>query len=132
MKEEKVRKHTSSIKPNLTNENKKARLQWCVDMLEHENLQGNPRFKSLFIMFSLMRSGSFLLTNLRGTICFPTKISLTVLVRARTTSLSSCSCVSPVIQDLRMEFSLSMERLVVFLWLHLRVLRVVLTDRLLQ
>jgi hypothetical protein len=48
MKEGKVSKHTSSIKPYLTNENKKARLQWCVDMLEHESLHGNPRFKSLF------------------------------------------------------------------------------------
>jgi hypothetical protein len=48
MKEGKVRKHTSSIKPHLTNDNKKARLQWCVDMLEHESLHGNPRFKSLF------------------------------------------------------------------------------------
>jgi hypothetical protein len=48
MKEGKVTKHTSSIKPYLTNENKKARLQWRVDMLEHESLHGNPRFKSLF------------------------------------------------------------------------------------
>jgi hypothetical protein len=48
MKEGKVRKHTSSIKSHLTDDNKKARLQWCVDMLEHESLHGNPRFKSLF------------------------------------------------------------------------------------
>jgi hypothetical protein len=47
MKEGKVRKHTSSIKPHLTDDNKKASLQWCVDMLEHESLYGNPRFKSL-------------------------------------------------------------------------------------
>jgi hypothetical protein len=48
MKEGKVRKHTSSITPYLTNKNKKARLQWCVDMFKHESLHGNPRFKSLF------------------------------------------------------------------------------------
>jgi hypothetical protein len=48
MKEGKVRKHTSTIKPYPTNENKKVRLQRCVDMLEHESLHRNPRFKSLF------------------------------------------------------------------------------------
>lgn len=43
-----VKRHTNSIKPHLTDANKKARLQWCVDMLEHESLQVSPRFKSLF------------------------------------------------------------------------------------
>jgi hypothetical protein len=47
VKEGNVKRHTSSIKPHLTDENKKARLQWCVDMLEHESLHDNPRFKSL-------------------------------------------------------------------------------------
>jgi hypothetical protein len=48
LREGNVRRHTSSIKPHLTDENKKARLQWCVDMHEHESLHDNPRFKSLF------------------------------------------------------------------------------------
>jgi hypothetical protein len=48
VKQGKVRRHTSSIKPHLTDENKKSRLQWCVDMLEHETLHDNPRFKSIF------------------------------------------------------------------------------------
>ena len=43
-----VKRHTNSIKPHLTDANKKARLQWCVDMLEHESLQGSQRFKRLF------------------------------------------------------------------------------------
>jgi hypothetical protein len=130
MKEGKVTKHTSSIKPYLTNENKKARLQWRVDMLEHESLHGNPRFKSLFYHAFIDKKWFFLLANLRGTTCFPTKMRLTALVRARTRSLSSCSCVSHVVQDLIMEFALLMGRLDVFLWLYLNVLRVVLTDQL--
>jgi hypothetical protein len=60
MKEGKVRKHTSSIKPYLTNENKKARLQWCVDMLEHESLHGNLRFKSIFDHVSIDEKWFFL------------------------------------------------------------------------
>ena len=48
VKEGKIRRHTSSIKPYLTDENKKARLQWCVDMLEPESLHDAPRFKTLF------------------------------------------------------------------------------------
>jgi hypothetical protein len=43
-----VKRHTNSIIPHLIDANKKARLQWCVDMLEHESLQGSQRFKSLF------------------------------------------------------------------------------------
>jgi hypothetical protein len=97
MKEGKVRKHTSSIKPYLINENKKARLQWCVDMLDHESLHGNPRFKSRFYHVFIDEKWFFLLANLRGTTCFPTKMHLTILVRARTISISSCSCVSHVV-----------------------------------
>jgi hypothetical protein len=48
VKEGKVRRHTSSIKPHLTDKNKKARLQWCVDMLDQERLHDNPRFKTFF------------------------------------------------------------------------------------
>jgi hypothetical protein len=42
-----LRRHSSSIKPYLTNNNKKARLKWCVDMIE-KDLHGDPRFKDLF------------------------------------------------------------------------------------
>jgi hypothetical protein len=48
IKEGNLRRHTSSIKPHLTDANKKARLQWCVNMLDHESLHDNPKFKSLF------------------------------------------------------------------------------------
>ncbi len=43
-----IKRHTSSIKPHLTDANKKARLQWCLDMLDPESLPNTPRFKGLF------------------------------------------------------------------------------------
>lgn len=43
-----LQRHSNSIKPHLTDANKKARLQWCVDMLEPESMHDNPRFKGLF------------------------------------------------------------------------------------
>lgn len=42
-----IRRHSSSIKPFLTEVNKKARLKWCVDMI-HRDLLGDPIFKNLF------------------------------------------------------------------------------------
>jgi hypothetical protein len=42
-----LRRHSSSIKPYLTEANKKARLQWCVDMIKRDLLV-DPMFKDLF------------------------------------------------------------------------------------
>jgi hypothetical protein len=42
-----LRRHSSSIKPYLTDANKKTRLKWCVDMIE-QDLLGDSRFKNFF------------------------------------------------------------------------------------
>ena len=42
-----IRRHSSSIKPYLTEGNKKTRLKWCIDMIER-GLSGDPRFKDFF------------------------------------------------------------------------------------
>jgi hypothetical protein len=42
-----LRRHSSSIKPYLTQANKRSRLQWCVDMVNRD-LANDPRFKELF------------------------------------------------------------------------------------
>ena len=42
-----LRRHSSSIKPYLTEANKRARLQWCVDMVNRE-LFDDPKFKELY------------------------------------------------------------------------------------
>jgi hypothetical protein len=42
-----LRRHSSCIKPYLTAANKRARLQWCVDMVNRELLD-DPKFKELY------------------------------------------------------------------------------------
>jgi predicted site-specific integrase-resolvase len=42
-----LRRHSSSIKPYLTDANKKTRLKWCSDMIE-QALVGDPKFKDFF------------------------------------------------------------------------------------
>jgi len=42
-----LRRHSSSIKPYLTDANKKTRLKWCIDMIE-QGLVDDPKFKDLF------------------------------------------------------------------------------------
>ena len=42
-----LRRHSSTIKPYLTDANKKTRLKWCVDMIE-QGLVDDPRFKDFF------------------------------------------------------------------------------------
>ena len=42
-----LRRHSSSIKPYLTEANKKTRLKWCIDMIE-QGLVDDPKFKDLF------------------------------------------------------------------------------------
>jgi hypothetical protein len=41
-----LRRHSSSIKPYLTNANKKTRFRWCIDMIE-QGLVDGPKFKDL-------------------------------------------------------------------------------------
>ncbi|GJN24999.1 hypothetical protein PR202_gb12781 [Eleusine coracana subsp. coracana] len=43
-----IKRHSSSIKPYLTEANKKSRLQWCVDMLDPNSFEDDPMFTSLF------------------------------------------------------------------------------------
>jgi hypothetical protein len=47
LKKSLLRRYSSSIKPCLTDANKKTRLKWCVDMIE-QGLLGDPRFKDFF------------------------------------------------------------------------------------
>jgi len=47
LKKSLIRRHSSSIKPYLTDANKKTRLKWCVDMIE-QGLFDDPRFKDFF------------------------------------------------------------------------------------
>jgi hypothetical protein len=56
-----LRRHSSSIKPFLTELNKKTRLKWCVDMVEKE-LHGDPMFKDFF-NFVIMDEKWFYLTQ---------------------------------------------------------------------
>jgi hypothetical protein len=42
-----LRQHSSSVKPYLTEDNKKTRLKWCIDMID-QSLLDDPRFKDLF------------------------------------------------------------------------------------
>lgn len=48
IKEGLIRRHSSAIKSHLTDANKKARLQWCVSMLDPGSMPNNPMFKDMF------------------------------------------------------------------------------------
>jgi hypothetical protein len=111
VKQGKVRRHMSSIKPHLTDENKKSRLQWCVDMLEHETLHDNPRFKSLFYHVFIDEKWFFITRKFESYYLLPNEDETYRTCRRRTTSRSSCSYVPSLVQDLRMEFARSMGRL---------------------
>jgi hypothetical protein len=98
-----LRRHSSSIKPYLTNDNKHTRLKWCIDMIE-QGLLDDPKFKDCLTLCLLMRSGSIFIKNLRGTTCYPMKMNHTALARTRITSLGSCFFVLLLRQDLEMEY----------------------------
>jgi transcriptional regulator with XRE-family HTH domain len=42
-----LRHHSSSVKPYLTEVNRKTRLKWCIDMID-QSLLDDPKFKDLF------------------------------------------------------------------------------------
>ncbi|CAN6276081.1 unnamed protein product [Urochloa humidicola] len=52
-----IRCHSSSIKPYLTQGNKKTTLKFCIDMIKM-GLNGDPRFKDFLTSFLSMKSGS--------------------------------------------------------------------------
>lgn len=43
-----IRKHSSAIKPSLTEEHKRARLRFCLSMLESSSLPHNPIFSEMY------------------------------------------------------------------------------------
>lgn len=48
VKEGKIRPHTNAMKPFLSEENKKTRLQFCLSMLEPSSLSSQPIFKNMY------------------------------------------------------------------------------------
>ncbi|XP_028060307.1 uncharacterized protein LOC114263922 [Camellia sinensis] len=48
IKEGKIWPHSNALKQYLSKENKRARLRFCVSMLEPNSLQGQPMFKSMY------------------------------------------------------------------------------------
>lgn len=48
IKEGAIRPNSNALKPYLSTKNKKARLQFCLSMLEPNSLNNNPIFKSMF------------------------------------------------------------------------------------
>ena len=64
-----LRRHSSSIKPFLTEGNKKTRLKGCIDMIKR-GLSGDARFRDFFLtLSSLMKNGSIYPRNLKSIIC---------------------------------------------------------------
>ena len=47
IKEGAIRPHSNALKPYLSEENKKVRLQFCLSMLEPNSLEGQPVFKDM-------------------------------------------------------------------------------------
>ena len=80
--------------------------------------------RDCLMLFSLMRNGSTLLENQRDITCFQMRMSPCIHAEVRTTSLRSCFCVLLLGQGLTVrEFAYLMERLGVFHWLHMNMLR---------
>jgi len=47
-KEGLLRRHSSTLKPLLTEENKKDRLRWCLSMLDQRTLPNDPKFIEMY------------------------------------------------------------------------------------
>ena len=48
LKEGRFRRHTNAIKFTLTEDNMKARVQFCIQMLDSQSIPDEPTFKSLW------------------------------------------------------------------------------------
>jgi len=64
--------------------------------------------RSCMTLFLLMRNGFTYIKKMKDIICYPKKMYHIGLVRTRTTSLGSCSCVLALDQGLGMGFVLLM------------------------
>ena len=118
-----LRRHSNSIKPHLTDANKAARLQWCVDMLEHGSLHDDPKFKGLFDHVFIDEKWFFLTKKSEKYYLLPDEDDPIVLARARISSLGSCFGVYVLGQGLATECVLLMGRLAVSLLLLMDMLK---------
>jgi hypothetical protein len=85
MRQGHLRRHSNSIKPYLTEANKKTRLQWCVDLLDPNSLPNDPRFKDLFDHVFIDENWFFLTKNLQNITCYPMKMIYIVQAKVRIT-----------------------------------------------
>ncbi|WVZ68325.1 hypothetical protein U9M48_017281 [Paspalum notatum var. saurae] len=100
-----IRCHSSSIKPYLTEDNRKARLKWCIDMIEEGGLDA-PKFKDLFDFVFIDEKWFYLhQKSERYYLLQIVKMNHTARARTRTTSLGSCFCVLLLVQGLEMEYA---------------------------
>jgi len=98
-----LRRHSNSIKPHLTDANKKSRLQWCVDMIDQGSLHDEPKFKGFFNHVFIDEKWFFLTQKSEKYYLLPEEDDPIALVRARITFLDSYFCVFVLGQGLRME-----------------------------
>ena len=82
IKEGAIRPHSNALKPYLSMENKKARLQFCLSILEPNSLNNNQFLKVCSIMSMSMKSGFTCPRNQKSIIFSLENKSLYILVKA--------------------------------------------------
>ncbi|XP_044336244.1 glycine-rich cell wall structural protein-like [Triticum aestivum] len=66
LKEHELRKHTNELKPLLTEENKKARIMYCISNLEPASMPENPIFKDSYNVIHIDEKWFYLTRRSQG------------------------------------------------------------------
>jgi hypothetical protein len=123
-----IRRHSSSIKPYLTDANKKDRLKWCIDMIDKDILD-DPRFKDLFDIVFIDEKWFYISAKSEKFYLLPEEDDPHRTCKNRITFLGSCSCVFVLGQGLGMESVFLMVRLVASHLLLMNRLKEVMRER---
>jgi hypothetical protein len=108
-----LRRHSSSIKPYLTDANKKTWLKWCVDLIE-QGLVDDLKFRDFFDFVFIHEKWFYLSQKSEKYYLLPEEDEPDCTCKNKITSLGSCFCVFVLGQGLGMESVFLMGKLVVF------------------
>lgn len=89
------------IKPQLTEENNKVRLQFYLSMIDRSTIHINPRFMNMFSYVHIDEKWFFCHKKVKGTICFLKNMSLIHIALVKVKKFSGsyvygCCCTSSI------------------------------------
>ena len=78
-----IRRHNNPFKPYPKDTSKKARVQYCLSMLDRNSIAHDPKFVDMYNMIHIDEKWFYISRKTKSIILYPKKVILNVVVKAK-------------------------------------------------